>query len=135
MTVQSRPTLRHKRYPLMNTLSAAQMQRIQRIIRLYRSDLDDPASVEVLTIILEMCRILDLLPSEVERLFTRRLLNRLEHWDSIIVYAPNQSPHPAQLGRAWVWLPNHSAPQLVAVAPDGTTALYSTMSKRKEKKR
>ena len=111
--------IRHKRYPLMNHLSVGQKQQLGRIIAAYRPDLHapapDPAAVEVLLILLEVCHILDLLPNEIDHLFTPPLCKALERWEGVVVGAP----HSPGAGRVWVWLPDQPRPQVRRIEAGG----------------
>jgi hypothetical protein len=107
----------------MNTLSAAQKRQFAALIAAYRSDLAgpaDPAAVEVLLILLEVCRILELLPADIEQLFTAGVLRRLRTWNGVIVHARSPQPPPGPVRRLWVWRPGGGDPQLYAVAPNRT---------------
>lgn len=111
--------IRHKRYPLMNHLSMGQKQQFQRIIAAYRPDLHDPApdpaAVEVLLILLEICHILDLLPNEIDHLFTPPVCKALETWEGAVVGVRR----PPQNGRVWVWLPTQPRPQVRRIEANG----------------
>jgi len=133
--------IRHKRYPLMNCLSVGQKREIQRLVAAYSPDVHgpgcdpscdpahdpghdpaldpvpshDPAAVEVLLILLEVCHILDLLPGEIDHLFTPRVVKTLETWEGAVVGARR----PRQVGRAWVWLPNQARPQVRRIEAGG----------------
>lgn len=116
MDFASHRTTRHKRHPLMNHLSLEQKQHLKEIIDTYTPDLHDPAAVEVLLVLLEVCHILDLLPCELNHLFTCRILDILDHYGDIV--PPRQRP-PA-IRRAWVWLSNQAHPNLYRVSAKGT---------------
>ena len=60
---------RSPRFPLMNQLSARQVAQFQSLAAIYRADLLDPAAWEALLLLLEICNILDLLPTVIERIF------------------------------------------------------------------
>ena len=108
MDVKPCRKIRHKRHPLMNVLSVGQKQQFKCLIDTYTPDLHDPAAVEVLLVLLEICRILDLLPHEVDRLFTSRVLKALASYGDTA--PPKARPSPIQ--RAWVWLSNQPQPEL-----------------------
>ena len=116
----ARPKLRHKRYPLMNQLSAEQVRLFRTIANTYIPDMYDPAAVEVLLVLLEICHILDLTPAIVARIFGERVLAALETWGDLV--PPRRRPDVVR--RAWVWLPNQTRPGLYLVADDGTIRLH-----------
>ena len=80
----ARPKVRHKRYPLMNQLSAEQVGHFRTIANTYIPDMYDPAAVEVLLVVLEICHILDLTPGVVEQIFGVRVLAALETWGDLV---------------------------------------------------
>ncbi len=112
----ARPKVRHKRYPLMNQLSAEQVGHFRTIANTYIPDMYDPAAVEVLLVLLEVCHILDLIPTVVARIFGARVLAALETWGDLV--PPRR--RPGLVRRAWVWLPNQARPRLYPLADDGT---------------
>ena len=120
MNQDKRPNIRHHRHPLMNCLSMEQRRSLKAIVSTYTPDLHDPAAVEVLLILREVCYILDMLPHDMDRLFTRRVLAALDAWGDLIT----RPQRPQRLRRAWVWLPNQAGPQCFPVAPDGTIHIY-----------
>ena len=111
-----RPKLRHKRYPLMNQLSREQEGHFRTIANTYIPDMYDPAAVEVLLVLLEVCHILDLIPTVLARIFGARVLAALETWGDLV--PPRRRPDLVR--RAWVWLPNQARPRLYPLADDGT---------------
>jgi hypothetical protein len=115
----ARPKLRHKRYPLMNQLSAEQVGLFRTIANTYIPDMYDPAAVEVLLVLLEICHVLDLTPGIVARIFGARVLAALETWGDLV--PPRQRPDVVR--RAWVWLPNQARPGLYPI-DDGTIRLH-----------
>ena len=130
MTATTQPAARrtrNKRHALMNCLSVGQKREMQRLVAAYSPDVQgpahdpahypacDPAAVEVLLILLEVCHILDLLPSEIDHLFTPRVVKTLERWESAVVGARR----PRGTGRAWVWLPNQARPQVRRIEAGG----------------
>ena len=114
--VMARPKLRHKRYPLMNQLSREQEGYFRTIANTYIPDMVDPAAVEVLLVLLEVCHILDLIPTVLARIFGARVLAALETWGDLV--PPRR--RPGLVRRAWVWLPNQARPRLYPLADDGT---------------
>ena len=112
----ARPKLRHKRYPLMNQLSAEQVRLFRTIANTYIPDMYDPAAVEVLLVVLEICHILDLTPGSVARIFGARVLAALETWGDLV--PPRR--RPGVVRRAWVWLPNQARPGALPLEDDGT---------------
>ena len=85
---------RSPRFPLMNQLSARQVAQFQSLAGIYRADLLDPAAWEALLLLFEVCNILDLLPTVVERIFgdgIRRARRNLERRDPP---APHQPAGP-----------------------------------------
>ena len=124
MSDQFRPPERLPRCPEMNTLSSEQQRQVRALVRTYTPDLHDPAAVEVLLILLEFCRILHLVPGDVEQLFGERVLARLRRWDGLIVYPPGRQPRPARLRRVWVWRPDRLAPQIYAVSAGGAIRIH-----------
>ncbi len=100
----------------MNTLSSDQQRQFGALVASYHPDPDDPAAVEVLMILLEVCHILDLLPAVIEQLFTAAVLRRLRTWNGLVVYAPGRQPSLPQSRRLWVWRPGGGDPQLYTVA-------------------
>ena len=116
----ARPKLRHKRYPLMNQLSAEQVRLFRTIANTYIPDMYDPAAVEVLLVVLEICHILDLTPGIVARIFGARVLATLETWGDLV--PPRR--RPGLVRRAWVWLPNQTRPGLYPIDGDGTIHVH-----------
>ena len=116
----ARPKVRHPRYPLMNHLSAEQVGHFRTVANTFIPDMYDPAAVEVLLVVLEICHILDLTPGVVEQIFGTRVLAVLETWGDIV--PPRR--RPGLVRRAWVWLPNQARPRLYPIADDGTIRLY-----------
>jgi hypothetical protein len=115
----ARPKARHPRYPLMNQLSAEQVGHFRTVANTYIPDMYDPAAVEVLLVVLELCHILDLTPAVVERIFGARVLATLETWGDLV--PPRR--RPGLVRRAWVWLPNQPRPGLYPIQDDGTIRL------------
>jgi hypothetical protein len=101
--------------PQRNRLSNVQVDHLKAIAGTYTPDLHDPAAVEVLLVLLEVCRILDLSESRLEAIFSPRYLYALTTWGDVV--PPKQ--RPARLQRAWVWLPNQYAPKLHPIGDDG----------------
>ena len=109
------PRIRHKRYPLMNHLSVKQKKHLKFVIDTFVAYLHDPAAVEILMVLLEVCFILDLLPCELERLFTPRILKILDTYGDVV--PPKQ--RPLLIHRPWVWLSNQPYPKLHRLEPKG----------------
>ncbi len=115
-----RPPRRQPRYPMMNQLSSPQAAQFRALAGVYRADLLDPAAWEALLILLEICNILDLLPSVKDKIFGQGMVERLETWSGEI-------PHrrrPGQVQRAWVWLPNEPEPHVYPIGEEGTIELH-----------
>ena len=112
----ARLKVRHKRYPLMNHLSAEQVGLFRAVANTYIPDMYDPAAVEVLLVLVEICHILDLIPTVLEQIFGVRVLAALETWGDLV--PPRR--RPGLVRRAWVWLPNQARPRLYPLADDGT---------------
>jgi hypothetical protein len=89
----------------------------------YTPDLHDPAAVEVLLVLLEVCHILDLSEHRLHKIFGAQL-HALQTWGDIV--PPKQ--RPPQLRRAWVWVPNTYQPKLHPIAEDGAIHIYSKPS-------
>ena len=96
------------RYALKNQLSAGQAAQFEAIIATYAPDLHDPAAVEVLLVLREVCTILDFPLAELEQLFGARLLGALATWGDIVV---SPKSRPAQVDRAWVWRVDRANPR------------------------
>ena len=96
------------RYALKNQLNPDQAAQFAAIVATYAPDLHDPAAVEVLLVLREVCTVLDFPQAELEQLFGVRLLAALATWGDIVV-APNH--HPLPTDRAWVWRPHHPNPR------------------------
>ena len=90
------------------------------IANTYIPDMYDPAAVEVLLVVLEICHILDLTPTVVEQIFGVRVLVALETWGDLV--PPRR--RPGLVRRAWVWLPNQSRPGLYPIGADGTIRVH-----------
>lgn len=112
--------------PADSRLSSEQQRRIRGLVRTYTPDLHDPSAVEVLLIVLEICRILQFVPGDVEQVFGTALLEPLEQWNGIIVYPPGRQPRPQRVRRVWVWRPGRLNPQVYAVGTSGTIRIYGT---------
>ena len=65
------------RYALKNQLNAEQTAQFAAIVATYAPDLHDPAAVEVLLVLREVCTVLDFPQAELEQLFGARLLAAL----------------------------------------------------------
>lgn len=123
MSYRLRPATRQRRCPQMNTLSRAQKEQFQALVRTYTPDLHDAVVVEVLLVLIEVCRILDLLPSDIEQLFSPSVLQRVRCWNGVIVQPLGRQTQQGQLQRVWVWRPEWGEPQVLPVAPSGTIRL------------
>lgn len=96
------------RYALKNQLNAEQAAQFAAIVATYAPDLHDPAAVEVLLVLREVCTVLDFPQVELEQLFGARLLAALATWGDIVV----GRERPAVLGdRVWVWRPGRANPR------------------------
>jgi hypothetical protein len=103
----------------MNQLSVEQAGHFRTVVATYIPDMDDPAAVEVLLVLVEICHILDLLPSVMDQIFGTRLLRGLATWGDLI--PPRR--RPGIVRRAWVWLPNQPRPKLYCIENDDTIRL------------
>ena len=115
---------RSPRFPLMNQLSARQVAQFQSLAAIYRADLLDPGAWEALLLLLEICNILDLLPTVIERIFGKGMQARVETWSGEIHPRRPQSPAPSAIRRAWVWLPHESRPRLYPIEDAGIIWLH-----------
>ncbi|MFN8466311.1 MAG: hypothetical protein U0X20_12210 [Caldilineaceae bacterium] len=102
-----------------NHLSQKQAKELQVIAGTYTPDLHDPAAVEVLLVLLEVCHILQLSEYRLGKIFGSHL-HALETWGDIV--PPKR--RPPQLQRAWVWVPNTYQPRLYPIGKDGTICIY-----------
>ena len=88
----------------MNQLSARQVAQFQALAGIYRADLLDPGAWEALLLLLEICNILDLLPTVIDRIFgegiraPRRNLERRDPPAPSPIAGPR--PNPPRLGLA-----------------------------------
>jgi hypothetical protein len=98
-----------------------QIQRLRVIVATYAPDLGDPAAIEVLLVLLEVCRIFDPAEQTLSSIFWPRLLERLDNWGDC---APERR-RPAQVQRVWVWLPNQQTPRLLPIGEDGMIWAYA----------
>jgi hypothetical protein len=103
----------------MNQLSPEQVGHFRTVANTYIPDMYDGAAVEALLVLVEVCHILDLLPTVMEEIFGPRVLQALDTWGDLI--PPRR--RPGLVHRAWVWLPNQSRPKLYPIASDGTIQL------------
>ena len=74
----------------------------------------------MLLVVLEVCHILDLIPTVLEQIFGPRVLAVLETWGDLV--PPRR--RPGLVRRAWVWLPNQARPKLYPIADDGTIHVH-----------
>ena len=116
-----RPKVQMRSYIPTNYLSAEQLAALRTIVGTYLPDLSDPAAVEVLLVLLEVCHILDLSDYRLRQVFGSRQLHALETWGDIV--PPKQ--RPSELRRAWVWPSNTYQPKLYPIAEDGTIRIYA----------
>ena len=114
-----RPSRRNRGLEQTNHLSQKQAKELQVIAGTYTPDLHDPAAVEVLLVLLEVCHILQLSEYRLGKIFGSHL-HALETWGDIV--PPKR--RPPQLQRAWVWVPNTYQPRLYPIAADGTICIY-----------
>ena len=124
--LHSRPKARRPRYPLMNQLSPEQVGYFRTLVNTYIPDMYDGAAVEVLLVLVEVCHILDLLPTVMEEIFGPRCPPGPRHLGRPHPPTPPPRPRPPR----WVWLPNQSRPQLYPIASDGTIQLYNRRGTR-----
>lgn len=117
----ARPKVQMRSYIPTNYLSAEQFAALRTIVGTYLPDLSDPAAVEVLLVVLEVCHILDLSDYRLRQVFGSRQLHALETWGDIV--PPKQ--RPSELHRAWVWPSNTYQPKLYPIAEDGTIRIYA----------
>ncbi len=117
----ARPKVQMRSYIPTNYLTPEQLAALRTIVHTYLPDLSDPAAVEVLLVLLEVCHILDLSDYRLRQIFGGRQLHALETWGDIV--PPKQ--RPAELHRAWVWPSNTYQPQLYPIAEDGTIRIYA----------
>ena len=114
-----RPDRRNRGLEQTNHLSQNQAKELQVIAGTYTPDLHDPAAVEVLLVLLEVCHILQLSDYRLGKIFGSHL-HALATWGDIV--PPKR--RPPQLQRAWVWVPNTYQPRLYPIAADGTICIY-----------
>jgi hypothetical protein len=108
-------------------ITKAQMNALKAVVETYLPDLHDPAAVEVLLVLLEVLHILAVSEYRLGQLFGAHR-HALETWGDIV--PPKQ--RPAQLQRAWVWVPNTHSPKLYPIAQDGTIRIYPARETSKE---
>jgi hypothetical protein len=116
----ARPKVPMRSYIPTNYLSQQQANDLRTIVDTYIPDLHDPAAVEVLLVLLEVCHILEVSDYRMRKIFGARHLHALETWGDIV--PPKR--RPPQLQRAWVWLPNTYQPKLYPIAEDGAIRIY-----------
>ena len=117
---QARPKVPMRSYIPTNYLNQQQAGDLRAIVDTYIPDLHDPAAVEVLLVLLEVCHILEVSDYRLRKIFDARHLHVLETWGDIV--RPKRRPH--QLQRAWVWVPNTYQPKLHPIAEDSTIHVY-----------
>jgi hypothetical protein len=122
-----RPKRQAKGLEPTNHLSLQQVKALQAIVGTYTPDLHDPAAVEVLLVLLEVCHILQESEYRLGKIFGG-YLHALETWGDIV--PPKR--RPPQLQRAWVWVPNTYQPKLYPIAEDGTICIYAQEAGEKE---
>jgi hypothetical protein len=116
----ARPRVQLRGYEHTNHLTQEQAGAFRTIVDTYIPDLHDPAAVEVLLVLLEVCHILEVSDYRMRKIFGARQLHALATWGDIV--PPKQ--RPPQLQRAWVWAPNTYQPKLYPIAADGTVRVY-----------
>ena len=113
------------RFPLMNQLSARQVAEFQTLAGIYRADLLDPGAWQALLLLLEICNILDLLPTVIDRIFGEGIRARVETWSGEIhprhPQSPAPSPSPPRLGLAPQRTPPAPLPHRSTPASSGST--------------
>jgi hypothetical protein len=114
-----RPTRRPQRVEPLLHLTQAQVAALRAITGTYLPDLHDPAAVEVLLVLLEVCHVLALSEWRLAQIFGSHL-HALESWGDIV--PPRR--RPTRLRRAWVWVPNTLAPKLYSIEEQGIIRLY-----------
>jgi hypothetical protein len=110
-----RVRVRRPRYPLMNQLNPTQVEHLRAVAQTYVPDMSEPAAVEVLLVLLEVCHILDLVPSVMEQIFGATVLHGLATWGSLL--PPHDRTSGAQ--RVWVWMPGATRPLQGRIDGDG----------------
>ena len=108
----------------MNQLSARQVAQFQSLAGIYRGDLLDPGAWETLLLLLEICNILDLLPTVIERIFGEGIRARVETWIGEIHPRHTHPPAAGEHHRAWVWLSNEPRPRLYPIDAAGIIWLH-----------
>jgi hypothetical protein len=116
-----RPKVKVRGYLPAHQLSQQQVDNLHTIVETYGPDLHDPAAVEVLLVLLEVCHILDVPEPRMGQIFGERRLHGLETWGDIV--PPKR--RPPKLRRAWVWAPNSYQPKLYPIEEDGTICMYA----------
>jgi hypothetical protein len=99
----------------MNHPNPTQVEHFHAVAQTYVPDLDQPAAVEVLLVLVEVCHILDLPPVTMEQIFGANVLEALHTWAD---YIPTRRPHPGAQ-RAWVWMPGATRPLQARIGNDG----------------
>jgi hypothetical protein len=85
------------------------------VVQTYVPDMDKSSAVEVLLVVLEVCHILELVPSVVEKIFGANVLECLETWGNFIpLRESTDCSH-----RAWVWMPGATRPLQARIDADG----------------
>jgi hypothetical protein len=97
-----------------------QIEHLRMIINTLAHDLHDPATVEILLVLLEVFYTLDVSDYYLRKLYGARCLHALRTWGDIV--PPKR--RPPQLTRAWVWVPNRYQPKIYPIAEDGTLRIY-----------
>jgi hypothetical protein len=97
-----------------------QVRGLQTVVETYVPDLRDPAAVEVLLVLLEVCHILAFSEHRLAQIFGCHL-HALESWGDIV--PPKQRPRKVQ--RAWVWVPNTYGPKVYPIGNDGAISIYA----------
>lgn len=97
-----------------------QVEHLRMIVNTLARDLHDPATVEILLVLLEVFYTLDVSDYYLRKLYGARRLHALRTWGDIV--SPKR--RPPQLNRAWVWVPNRYQPKIYPIAEDGTLRIY-----------
>lgn len=111
-------------YPAARSLTPEQVTHMRLVVDTLARDLDDPAAVETLLVLLEVLYILDVPEYYLHRAFGIDRLRCLRTWGDLV--PPKRRPQ--RLRRAWVWVPNHYNPRIYPIAEDGTLRLYGDRS-------
>jgi hypothetical protein len=100
--------------------SARQAAALRAIVETYTPDRHDPAAMEVLLVLLEVCRVLGVGEEGLAAVFGAGILHALETWGDAV--PPKR--RPARLRRVWVWLPDACGPRVYPVGEAGAVRIY-----------